>query len=49
MLIQTLLSHEHNKTDINQTDSNGATPFMHAVRTNDVEIVLQLFNQQGKN
>ena len=45
--IADLLSHPTKPADVNLADTRGMTPLMHAVKTNDVRIVLRLFAKDG--
>ena len=44
-MIELLVKSE--KTDVNRKDPKGMTPLMHAVKTNDVQMVLRLLHKEG--
>ena len=47
-MIGDLVKHSRNQADVNLADSNGMTPLMHAVKTNDVVMVLRLLHKDGE-
>ena len=46
-MMSDLLKQSKNPADVNLADTNGMTPLMHAVKTNDTNIVLRLLNKEG--
>ena len=46
--IAQLLGHDTNRASINLADESGISPFLHAVKTNDANIVIQLLNADGR-
>lgn len=43
------MGHESKITNVNLPDENGMTPLMHAVKPNDIDIVIQLLNADGEH
>jgi ankyrin repeat protein len=47
-MVKLLMTHASSKVDVNLADKKGMTPIMHAVKTNDIRIVLRLLDKGGE-